>query len=112
MNHAATRPTAWRAAIVVDASMVMMMVVPTDADDHARGVAIVVIAVVIARVCVAAVSTAVAPIAVIVNVLHLRGSSTGTLVHDKRRCTGRANAEAGRDSECRVGDTAGGAENG
>jgi hypothetical protein len=85
MTDMTARPTAWRAAIIVDASMVVMMVVPTDADHNTWAVAIVVvIAVVIVLVCVAAVATAVAPIAVIVNVLQLRGSGTDALVHAKR----------------------------
>ena len=66
------RFSAWRTAIIVDASMVVMMVTPADADHNTRAVAIVVVvAVVITFVCVAAVATAVASIAVIVNVLHL-----------------------------------------
>jgi hypothetical protein len=102
MAYVTTR-AAWRPAIEVDASVVVMMMVPTDADYH-TGPIVVVIAVVIVLIGVAAVATPMTPIAVIVNGLHLRVIGTDTLIQRKRRCTCRADAEASSDSECRASD--------
>ena len=101
MHHVTAGPTAGRAAIVMNAAMVGMMVVaPSDADRDTWPVAIVVVVL----IGVAAIATAVVPIAVIINVVNLRSCGADALVRDKWRCTGRAYSEAGRDSECRATD--------